>query len=429
MPRRSDRPTRQASSPRAHVIGAGLAGLGAAVGLAQAGFRVELSDQAAQAGGRCRSYFDRELGLVIDNGNHLVLSGNAAVADYLRTIGASARLVGPEVAAFPYVDLRDGARWTLRPNDGALGWWVASSARRIPGTRARDYLPLVGLIAPSRDARVRDVIPTHGPVWERMLENFLVAVLNTEAADGSARLAAAVVRETLLKGGAHYRPRVAEPTLAAAFVDPALAWLAKMDSRVRTGRRLRALDMQDGRVARLRFGDDVVEVAHGEPVVLALPPWSATGLLPGLTAPDDFRAIVNVHFRMAPPADAPLILGVIGGTAEWVFASPERVSVTVSAADRLVDEDRAALAARIWADVRAALQLPADAPLPPWQVVKEKRATFAATPEQDRRRPPATTPFANLWLAGDWTQTGLPATIEGALRSGARAAELAVNAV
>ena len=415
-------------SPGAHVIGAGLAGLGAAVGLAEAGFRVELSDQAAQAGGRCRSYFDRELGLVIDNGNHLVLSGNRAVQDYLRTVGASDRIVGPEVAHFPYVDLRTGERWALRPNAGPLGWWVMSPGRRVPGTRARDYLPLAGLAAPGRDARVRDVIPTSGPVWDRMLENFLVAVLNTEAAEGSARLAGAVVRETLLKGGAHYRPRVAEPTLAHAFVDPALRWLAIMGARVRLGRRLRALEVEGGRVARLRFGDGAVEVAPGEPVVLAVPPWVARELLPGLTTPTEHRAIVNAHFRLAPPAGAPAILGVIGGVAEWVFSFPDRVSVTVSAADRLVDEPREALAARIWADVRAALALPPDAPLPPWQVVKEKRATFAATPEQDRLRPPAATALSNLWLAGDWTDTGLPATIEGALRSGARAAHLSARA-
>ncbi len=416
------------SPPRAHVVGAGLAGLGAAVALAGGGAAVELSDSAAQAGGRCRSYHDRELDLVIDNGNHLVLSGNRAVHAYLHAVGASERIVGPQVAAFPYVDLATGERWTLRPNAGPLGWWVLSAARRVPGTRARDYLPLLGLVAPGRAKRVRDVLPTHGPVWERLLENFLVAVLNTEPAEGSAALAAAVVRETLLKGGRHYRPRVAEPTLAHAFVDPALAWLEGLGATVRLSRRLKSLEFDGDRVARLHYADGPVEVAPGEAVVLALPPWAATALVPGLTAPDDFRAIVNAHYRFAPPSGAAPILGVIGGTAEWVFAFPDRVSVTVSAADRLVDEDRAVLAARIWADVARALDIPADTPLPPWQVVKEKRATFAATPEQDARRPGAATAWRNLWLAGDWTATGLPATIEGALRSGERAAKLALAA-
>ena len=119
------------------------------------------------------------------------------------------------------------------------------------------------------------------------------------------------------------------------------------------------------------------------------------------------------------------MLGVIGGTAEWIFTFSDRISVTVSGADAIVDQDREDLALRIWADVTKALDI--KAPLPTWQIVKEKRATFAATPEQDSRRPAAKTPWRNLFLAGDWTQTGLPATIEGALRSGETAAALALK--
>jgi uncharacterized protein with NAD-binding domain and iron-sulfur cluster len=128
---------------------------------------------------------------------------------------------------------------------------------------------------------------------------------------------------------------------------------------------------------------------------------------------------------MSAPAGAPAMLGVIGGTAEWIFTFPDRISVTVSGADAIVDQDREALATRIWADVAKALDI--AAPMPVWQIVKEKRATFAATPEQDARRPVAKTGWPNLFLAGDWTQTGLPATIEGALRSGETAAALALK--
>jgi uncharacterized protein with NAD-binding domain and iron-sulfur cluster len=98
----------------------------------------------------------------------------------------------------------------------------------------------------------------------------------------------------------------------------------------------------------------------------------------------------------------------------------------VSAADTLADEPSETVAARLWADTAAALGLPAK-PQPPARIVKERRATFAQTPEQIARRPPAATPWANLFLAGDWTATGLPATIEGAIRSGNVAADLAVK--
>jgi uncharacterized protein with NAD-binding domain and iron-sulfur cluster len=106
---------------------------------------------------------------------------------------------------------------------------------------------------------------------------------------------------------------------------------------------------------------------------------------------------------------------------EWLFAFPGRLSVTISAADRLIDVPREELAARIWREVAQVAGI-ADA-LPPWQIVRERRATFAATPEQDARRPGAATAWANMALAGDWTATGLPATIEGAIRSGQRAAQ------
>ena len=123
----------------------------------------------------------------------------------------------------------------------------------------------------------------------------------------------------------------------------------------------------------------------------------------------------------APPGAEPMV-GLIGGTAEWVFAFEDRISVTVSAADRLLDLDRETLAAQLWADVARLHGL--AGPMPPWQIVKEKRATFAATPAQDAKRPGARTLWPNLALAGDWTATGLPATIEGALRSGRTAADV-----
>jgi squalene-associated FAD-dependent desaturase len=407
------------------VIGAGVAGLAAAVRLAEAGVEVELSEAAAQAGGRCRSYFDSQLGLTIDNGNHLVLSGNQAVRRYLALIGAAGGLTGPDHARFVFADLRSGERWTIRPNEGPLPWWVLAPSRRVPGSGAADYLGLAGLLYPGADLRVDQAIRAEGVVWDRLMGPFLLAALNTRPEEGSAALAAAVVRETLAKGGRAYRPRIAHPTLSAAFVDPAAAYLTAKGGRLKLGRRLRRLEMSDGRVTALGFSDQDQPVPADRPVILAVPPWVAQELIPGLTAPDDFRAIVNGHFRIAPPPGTEPMIGLIGGVVEWIFAFPDRISVTVSGADRLLDTDRQALAESLWAEVVQVLGLPAE--LPPWQILKERRATFAATPDQARKRPAARTAWDNLFLAGDWTDTGLPATIEGALRSGFRAAELALS--
>jgi len=410
---------------RAHVIGAGLAGLAAAVRLAERGWSVSLSEASPQPGGRCRSYHDPALGLTIDNGNHLVLSGNRAVHAYLARIGAADRLAGPADARFPYHDLRDGTRWVLHPNRGRMPWWLLARDRRVPGSRPRDYLPLARLLRAGRDATVGDVLPTTGPVWDRLLDNFLVAALNTPARAGSAALAGAIVRETLARGGGACRPRIASPTLAAAFVEPAVEWLEARGAALRLGRRLRALETRGGGVAALRFADGAEPVAPGEAVVLAVPAWVAADLLPGLSVPTAHHPIVNLHFAHPAPAGAAPITGLIGGTAEWLFAWPDRLSTTTSAADRLDGADREALARTVWGEVCRTLGI--DAPLPRWQLVRERRATFSATPEQDALRPPAQTRLANLFLAGDWTQTGLPATIEGAIRSGNTAADLATR--
>jgi squalene-associated FAD-dependent desaturase len=408
---------------RAHVVGAGLSGLSAAVALATRGWTVTLSEAANQPGGRCRSYHDPQLDMVIDNGNHLILSGNQAVADYLSAIGARDRLAGPEHASFPFIDLADGLRWTLAPSDGPVPWWILRSRRRVPGTRPLDYLALARL-ARASTGTVGDIVAPEGALWRRLISPLLVSALNTPVPGADAALAAAILSGTLARGGRACRPLIAQPSLDAAFIDPAIARLTAAGADIRFGRRLRAIETSDGAVTSLLFSDGSDAVAPDEPVVLAVPPWAATELVPGLVTPDRFHAIVNAHFRMAPPAGRERMIGVIGGTCEWIFAFADRLSVTISAADTLCDEEREPLARRIWAEVATIHRLP-DA-LPPWQIVRERRATFSATPDQAVRRPSAATRWRNLLLAGDWTATGLPATIEGALQSGATAARLAM---
>jgi squalene-associated FAD-dependent desaturase len=405
-----------------HIIGAGLAGLSAAVELTSRGETVAVHEATSFAGGRCRSYHDSTLGMTIDNGNHLLLSGNRAAFAYLSQLGATDRLVGPPKAEFPFFDLANREQWTLRFNDGRFPWWIFRSGRRVPGTHVPDYLPLLRLLWADRDPAVGEVVRFTGPLYERLLRPLLLAALNIEPSAGSAALAGAVIRETLAAGGQACRPLIARDGLGRALIEPALGFLRERNNTVHFGHQLHALGFAGTRVETLDFGADRIALAEGDAVILAVPPYAAGALVPGLETPTDYRAIVNAHFRIEPAPDQPPILGLLNGTTEWVFAFPGRVSVTVSAADRLIDTPRDALARTIWSEVATATGLPTE--LPPWQIVRERRATFAATPEQDARRPGPITRFDNLLLAGDWTNTGLPATIESAIRSGRRAADL-----
>jgi len=405
-----------------HIIGAGLSGLSAAVNLTAAGKRVVVHEATAFAGGRCRSYHDGALGMTIDNGNHLLLSGNRAALDYLRIIGAADRLVGPPHAEFPFVDLATRERWTLRINDGRLPLWILAAGRRVPGTRARDYLPLAKLLRAGPGKTVGEVTACRGVLYERLVEPLLLAALNIDPPQGAARLASAIVRETLAAGGRACRPLIARDGLGATLVEPALVFLRARGAVVRLEHQLRGLQFASTHVDALDFGSESVVLEAGDGVILAVPPYAAASLIKELEPPNEFRAIVNAHFRIEPPPGAPPILGVLNGMVEWIFSFPGRVAVTISAGDRLIDTARDVLAKAIWDEVASITGLaPA---LPPWQIVRERRATFAATPAQDARRPNAATRWRNLVLAGDWIDTGLPATIEGAIRSGHRAAAL-----
>jgi squalene-associated FAD-dependent desaturase len=408
-----------------HVVGAGLAGLSAAVRLAVQGHPVTLYEAAGQAGGRCRSYDDPVLGCRIDNGNHLLLSGNRSATAYLDQLGASDELyVAPE-AAFPFLDLQTGARWTVRPNEGRIPWWVFAQSRRIPGTTAFSYASALRLLFARGERTVAEVLP-QGALFDRFWEPLVIAALNAIPAQASARLLWHALKESFAKGGRHCRPMIARNGLSEAFVEPALAYLRGRGVPVHFNRRLRTISMVDGAITALGFGDSDQYLAKGDQVVLAVPPGQLRRFFPDLPLPADNSVILNAHFRLsapAAPAGEPRFLGLLGGKAHWLFIRHGIASITISAADQLglADLPEDDLLPELWREVRQALALP-DQPYRAARLIRERRATFDQSPAGVALRPKADTGPTNLTLAGDFTDTGLPATIEGAIRSGETAA-------
>lgn len=398
--------------------------------LSRTGRDVVLYEAAPQAGGRCRSYFDEHLGATIDNGNHLLMSGNDAALRLIDTIGATHTLHGPDDTAFPFVDVRSRAQWVVRPGASPLPWWLLSRGRRVPDTRLSDYASGIGFVTAGASATVTDVVSPGSALYERFWEPLAVAALNCAPEVGAAALLRPVLLHTFGRGAAFCRPLVAGRGLSATFADPALAFVEAHGGQVRLGAAVRGIGWAHRRARALNVEGEEVALGDLDQVVVATPPAGAQRLLPGLTVPEGSTAIVNAHFRFDAavnwPWPAPLA-GVIGGTAQWLFHRDNIVSVTVSAADALAEEDAATIEKRLWHDVARALGLDEGA-RPAIRVVKEKRATFLQTPEQVAKRPGARTGWRNVFVAGDWTDTGLPATIEGAIRSGESAAVAAMTA-
>jgi squalene-associated FAD-dependent desaturase len=406
-----------------HIIGAGVAGLAAAIDLVSRGADVVVHEAAGGAGGRCRSWHDPLLEAEIDNGNHLMLSGNWATLGYLDRIGARDRLIGPERAVFPFFDLQSGERWTVDINRGPVPWWILDKDRRVRGTSLGEYIDGLRLLN-AGERTVTQIFRSQGPFFHRFWEPFTIAVLNTPPDRAAARLLLPVIRETLAQGAGKSTPLIARRSLADTLVAPALAMLGERGVDIRFGAKIRGLERERNRVSGLVTARGREPVAAGDGVIAAVPAWAIGELVPEITAPCEFAPIVNLHFRIDEtplPLMEPSLLGLIGGTAQWLFVRDNLASVTISAAMTLVDEPNTAIAERVWRDIATALDR-TGAPMPKVRVVKEHRATFVASPEQNARRPKAQTALANLVLAGEWIDTGLPTTIEGAIRSGQAAA-------
>ncbi|MDE1900310.1 MAG: hydroxysqualene dehydroxylase HpnE [Alphaproteobacteria bacterium] len=409
-----------------HVIGAGLAGLSAALQLSLSGEKVTVYEAAPFAGGRCRSFLDRELGCRIDNGNHMVLSGNVAVQDYLYLSNALDTMGGPGAPVFPFIDLTTNERWTVRMNKGAIPWWIFDKKRRVAGTSLADYLSMIPLLMANSTDQAGYLLNQKTNLYRRFWEPFIIGALNTEPDIASAQLLRNILLQSFAAGGDACIPLIPKVGLSETFINPCLNVLRQHDVEVKYYHRLRAMLWEGDTVRELDFNGNSIEIAANDWVVLALPAWFLRELLPQIPVPTDFRSIINAHYRVDAPDDDIGFTGVIGGYAEWIFVRGGVASVTISCAERHKHIAARDLAAPVWREVAALLHLDPDR-VPPHRIFLEKYATFAATPEQNIRRPTAYTGWNNVSLAGEWTATGLPSTIEGAIRSGMKAAQVAMR--
>lgn len=392
-----------------HVIGGGVAGLAGALALARAGRLVVLHESAPMAGGRARALADGT-----DNGTHALVGANTAALRFLGRIGARRHWVEPEPDGLPVLDCADGSarRVALSP----LAWWRAS--RRPAGASLPALIAMARMASPWRDEPVARVMAAHPDFHRGFVDPLVVATLNTPSTEASSARLGQVLRR--LGGPGATRLYIAERGLGPDLVEPALDAFREAGGEIRFNSRLRGIEVHDNRVEALILDARI----HAEAVLLAVPPWEAARLMPGLPVPEAHAPIVNLHFAWEGPGGARFI-GMLGALCQWVLVRPTGVSVTVSAGDAEAEQSVDELAPRAWAEILravAAFGIPGEWPIVPprCRVVKEKRATPRHVPGAPVA--PPRMPLRNLALAGDYTWPWLPATIDAAIRSGEAAA-------
>jgi squalene-associated FAD-dependent desaturase len=460
------------------VIGGGLAGITAAVALRDAGLRVTLLESRPRLGGAASSYARGDL--MVDNGQHVFLRCCEYYRDLLDRLGAAGSVAIQErfdvtvLAPDGPARLRRGTLPSPLHLAGALARYrLLSLKERASVARAALALHRADPARPELDAtRLGDFLAARGQSdrARRMLwDLFVVSSLNIAGDEASVPLAAKVVRTGLLGGRGAADIGMATVPLGALHDTAAAALLAKVGAEVRLRARAAAIERQPsgGYAIRLTWGDGGEATADGgeatadgrengaagpvgagagtvlaDGVVLAVPPAQAArlGTTAGLTGAASWDAlgyspIVNVHVRYAQPVMDLPFAAAVDSPVQWVFdktrqagvTSGQYLAVSLSAADEFIDVPAAALRVQFLPALERLFPAAAGTAVTDFFVTRERRATFRQAPGCARLRPGAATPAPGLVLAGAWTDTGWPDTMEGAVRSGHNAARQLIS--
>jgi hydroxysqualene dehydroxylase len=447
------------ANPDVVVIGAGFAGLSAATALAEAGRQVLVLDARPQLGGRATAFRDRVTGELVDNGQHVLFGCYHETFAFLRRIGADANVRLQPALAIPYLDRR-GRRSMLRCPPLPAPLHLLAAVLDWDALPWRDRLSVLRLAAPliaarrslARNTAARIVEPNatvstwlerHGQtamLREWLWDPLAVAALNQSTEEAAAEPFVRVL--AALFGPDPADSAVALPTrpLHLAYAEPARAYLEARNGEARTGALARIV-VNDGGISAVETRTGRIAASR----VIAAVPWFSLATLFAGGAPAALEPTIDNASRMqskpivtvnlwydAPVMDEPFV-GLPGRTMQWVFdkrfvfdEASSHLSIVSSGAEALAPMADDAVVAIARQEVEDALPRAAAARLTRATVIREKRATFSLAAGQPPR-PGTRTPVPGLYLAGDWTDTGLPGTIESAVISGHRAARAAIE--
>lgn len=434
------------------VLGGGVAGIAAGCRLAERGRSPLLLEARPYLGGRVRSFIHDRSGDEIDNGQHLMMGCYHHTLQLLSRLGTRNLVTILRPLDIQFRDADGTADHLLSPRSLPAPLALVAGIQRLRWTTGRDVWSVLrlGLAArfqrPDPDMNVRDWLIAHGQsaqLRERLWEPMAIATLNTPIEQASALLFVQVLRRGFLAWGDNARLAVPRTGLSHLF-DPARKYIEDCGGEVRTGTTVRSVRPGNG-VYHVGMSDG--EIIETDAVVFALPRASLRTVLDRelyrgiLDDGDDQTApIVSLYLWYdRDPVDLPMLCALIGTRVQWVFnrrridrhRKPGRhaglVSCTISAAFTEAARDNGQIISTADAELRRAIPSLAKARLMEALSIKEKQATFLATPSHEQRRPGTATPCKGLVLAGDWTDTHLPATIEGAAQSGNDAADLLVR--
>ncbi|MDH5178791.1 MAG: hydroxysqualene dehydroxylase HpnE [Gammaproteobacteria bacterium] len=430
---------------RSHVIiiGAGWAGLAAAVALSRAGVKITLLESARQVGGRARRVAFNKLR--VDNGQHLLIGA------YQQTLQLMSSLNINIDEKF----IRESLQLTLRDQQGNTVF-LSTPRLLVPLHLLVALLKSKGLSLSERMRAIQFGVRLfmHGfkfrqdmSVAELMVRYkqpaglcrkfwypLCIAIMNTPPERASAQVFLRVLHDSFRQNANHSDLLYTRADLSSLFPDPAIEYIEKQGGSIRLGQRVTGLqlDEKSGRINAVAVDEQILPADH---VIIATPAHACANLLkdiPGLQplsgqlAKLSYEPIVTAYLQYPESVRMPHhMLGMLDTTTQWLFdrriyGQAGLLAAVISSNGPHMEQDNEVLGGIISGEIA---RLFPDWPAPEdMLIIREKRATFACEPGINTLRPPNNTTIDGLWLAGDYTNTGYPATLEGAVQSGLQCA-------
>ncbi len=435
--------------PTALVIGGGLAGLAAAAGLAQRGVTVTVLEARPRLGGRASSFVDPATGETIDNCQHVAMGCCTSFLAFCRMTGIERffrtesllHFIGPDGRPYEWGAAPLPAPLHLGPAFFRLGY--LTTGEKLAAARGLRALVMADPESGRSFADWLDEARQPERVRERFWEVVLVSALSESFDRIDVKYARKVFVDGFLASADGWKVVVPEQPLDSIY-GPVTDWLIARKGVVRLSTGVDRVELTDRRATgvRLRTGERL----DADQIVVALPRDRVGGVVDlvalGITAPPPVESapISSVHLWFDRPITELPHAVFVGKQSQWLFSrmedrphqegsptvSEERLSyyqVVVSASRRFLEQSSADAIEQVRQELVSVFPHAREAQLRRGRVVTEHKAVFSPLPGIDSSRPPQRTQISNLVLAGDWTRTGWPATMEGAVRSGFLAAE------
>lgn len=418
------------------VIGGGLAGISATVYLSKIGNQVTLIESSPKLGGRTYSLFDTKTNTEIDNGQHIMMGAYKHTFDFLKLIDANSI---PEYQTKMSVDFigKGNNKFKLEARNKLYPINLAGALFRFEVLSFKEKISvfkfLIKLFIINSSGKFKNVNDwllnehqtenTINMLWEPIC----IGALNTRIEDASPIMFAVLIKEIFFKGNKNSTFVLTSKPLNRLFIEPTINYFKANDIEYHLSEKIVLLNFENNILKKINTSKR--EITDFDFVILAIPPYSIKQInsnfkiLSDEILNMDNSTIVTVHLWTKDSFNIDKFAGLLNSPIHWIFNNGNHYSVVISSADKLIEMDSEDIYKLVINELLLYFPEFEEIDIYDYKVIKEKRATIKSNLTNEKLREEINSPIPNLIFAGDWTNTKLPGTIEGAILSGKKAAE------